>query len=359
MKETYNVIGLMSGTSLDGVDIAYCQFNVDNGNWSFKIKAAKTYSYSDMWLARLHELPNQSIEILPKTNAYYGRYLGGLVRQFCQEFKLEPDFVASHGHTIFHDPTGGFTTQIGDGAALSAYSNLPVVCDFRSMDVALGGQGAPLVPIGDQLLFPEFDSCLNLGGFSNISYTKNGKIIAFDISPCNILLNEVAQQLGKPFDEDGKMAASGEVNNNLVEDLNQLEYYQKMGAKSLGREWVKTTIYPVLQGYSQINELDLLASLCTHFGQQIGKNTELAHLKQVLVTGGGVYNAFLMKQIQENTQAKLVIPQTELVQFKEALIFAFLGVLRLRNQMNVLSSVTGSKRDHVAGALYGDFSELI
>jgi anhydro-N-acetylmuramic acid kinase len=359
MRNTYKVIGLMSGSSLDGVDLACCVFNCINGKWAYQIEAAKTYPYSEMWLARLQELPEQGIEILPKTNAYYGRYLGTLVNQFCEEFSIKADFVSSHGHTIFHQPAQGFTLQIGDGAAISAYCNLPVVSDFRTMDIALGGQGAPLVPIGDQLLFSEYDSCLNLGGISNISFVKEGKTVAFDISPCNSVLNRVANSLGKEFDEGGKLAESGNLVQELLEDLNQLEYYKIVGAKSLGREWLQTDFYPKAFQYQQYSELDLLHTFCVHIGQQIGYCIENAGLRTVFVTGGGAFNLFLLNQIKENTQAKLFIPSSELVQFKEALIFAFLGVLRIRNEVNVFCSVTGSKRDHVGGALFGNFCAII
>lgn len=349
----------MSGSSLDGVDVACCQFQWDGQAWQYKILAGKTYPYSDMWVARLQQLPLQSIEIFPKTHAFYGRYLGELVKQFIQETNVEADFVASHGHTIFHQPAAGFTAQIGDGAAIAAVCGLPVVCDFRSMDLALGGQGAPLVPIGDQLLFGDFDACLNLGGISNISYKVGDKVLAYDISPCNLVFNHLAQALGQPYDNKGKMAQSANKDANLLAALNLLPFYEKKGAKSLGQEWVNQYIWPLVAEHGHLSELEVMATLSAHISFQISKVIKEAGIKRVLVTGGGAFNDFLIEQIKENSGAEIHIPASELVQFKEALIFAFLGVLRISNQNNVLCSVTGSKRDHVGGALYGNFNSLI
>ncbi len=359
MKENYRVIGLMSGSSLDGVDVACCDFWWKENSWQYKVIEGKTYPYSEMWMARLQQLPQQSLEVFPKTHAFYGRYLGQLVNQFLQETKLTADFVASHGHTIFHQPMAGFTAQIGNGAAISAICGLPVVSDFRSMDIALGGQGAPLVPIGDQLLFGEYEACLNLGGISNISYKNNNKVAAYDISPCNLVLNKMAQILGQPYDNRGMLAKSAEPNLELVNQLNALAYYQQSGAKSLGIEWVNQHIWPIIDQFKQLNELEILASLSKHISFQISLVINEQQIKSVLVTGGGAFNDYLIQQIQENISAKLIIPELELVQFKEALIFAFLGVLRICNQNNVLCTVTGSNKDHVGGALYGNFNLLI
>lgn len=349
----------MSGSSMDGVDLAYCVFSRQGANWVYEIHCAETIAYSDMWLARLQDLPQQSMELLPKTNAFYGRYLGQLINQFIAKNKLQVDLIASHGHTIFHQPEAGFTLQIGDGAAIAAETNLPVVSDFRNMDIALGGQGAPLVPMGDILLFSEYEACLNLGGISNISFSKLDKTLAFDISPCNSILNTMANQLGRAYDDAGKMAASGTCQEDLLEALNQLSYYQKKGAKSLGREWIQAEFWPVLKNFSSLNEIDILATFSQHIATQIAACLHEYAIGKVLVTGGGAFNTFLIQQIQEKIKVKLVIPKTELVQYKEALIFAFLGLQRLGNEINVLASVTGAKRDHVSGALHGNFASLL
>jgi anhydro-N-acetylmuramic acid kinase len=278
-----------------------------------------------------------------------------LVQAFLQETGLEADFVSSHGHTIFHQPAAGFTSQIGDGAALSASCGLPVVCDFRSMDVALGGQGAPLVPMGDALLFNKYDACLNLGGFSNISFTRNKARLAFDISPCNLILNKVAQELGLAFDNKGILAQSALPNPALIAQLNALPYYTLSGPKSLGVEWLNQHFWPIIEADHICSKTELLATFTQHIAMQVAQVLNQNAVQEVLVTGGGALNNFLVQQIQANTAAKVLIPEIELVQFKEALIFAFLGVLRMSNQYNILQEVTGSKQDHIGGAVYGNF----
>lgn len=352
------VIGIMSGTSLDGVDVLCAHFYFKNNGWQYQILSAKTYLYSEMWLARLQDLPQQSAQNYAKTHAFYGRYLGQLVQTFLKETGLQADLVASHGHTIFHQPNAGFTAQIGDGAALAAYCGLPVVCDFRSMDVALGGQGAPLVPVGDALLFAEYDACLNLGGFSNISFKKSHMRLAFDVSPCNLILNKVAQTLGFAYDNKGALAQSAEPNLALLAQLNALPFYGLTGAKSLAIEWLNQYFWPIIEKGETLAETELLATFTQHIANQVAQVINAHAIKDVLVTGGGALNDYLVQQIQEKTAAKLIVPEIELVQFKEALIFAFLGVLRINNQHNVLQAVTGSKQNHIGGAVYGNFNLL-
>lgn len=359
MKNKYRVIGLMSGSSMDGVDIACCEFEYLAEKWDWKIIAATTIPYTEQWRVRLAYLNQQTAENFHKTHVFYGHYLGMLVKDFLAAHKLVVDFVASHGHTIFHRPELGYTAQIGDGAALSAICGLPVVSDFRSMDLALRGQGAPLVPVGDVLLFGDYDACLNLGGISNISYQKDGKLIAYDISPCNIVLNRVARWLGMPYDAEGQLASSAEVDPDLLGELSELPYYSYQGAKSLGREWINEEFWPIVKMYADVSEAEKMATLNLHIAKQIANVVNKLGLNRVLVTGGGAFNKTLLTNLGSNSKAIFDVPQAELVNFKEALIFAFLGVLRIRNQENVLSSVTGSKQNHVAGALYGNFNSLI
>lgn len=353
MDKTYRVIGIMSGTSMDGVDLAYCHFTLQQDHWSYQIIAAETIPYNPTWVTRLTELPKQPALAYAKTDVFFGKYLGQLVQAFIAKNKLQVDLIASHGHTIFHQPQQGFTAQIGSGAAIHAETSLPVVCDFRSIDVMLGGQGAPLVPIGDALLFGEFDACLNLGGFSNISFNHQQQRVAFDVSPCNIVMNPMAQQLGLPFDDGGKLAASGEVHQELLQALNQLDYYKNTQAKSLGLEWVQQQFWPTV-GNFQLPVEDLLATLNKHIAEQIAAVINQHQFSSVLVTGGGAYNQHLIKSIEQLTQTPLQIPDKLVIDFKEALIFAFLGVLNIRNEHNCLCSVTGALKDHVGGCLYGN-----
>lgn len=340
----------MSGTSLDGLDVVFVQFEKNSLN-SFKIKTSKTYWYSNDWHEKLKTGIHQKEEDLQILNADYGRLLGGFVNAFIEEFKLEEiDFIASHGHTIFHQPENGITLQIGDGQVLANETKLPVVCDFRTQDVQLGGQGAPLVPIGDRLLFGNYDYCLNLGGFSNVSYENDSnERIAFDICPVNIVLNQLSNTLGFNFDKGGKLASEGQVHDQLLTELNALDYYGQSHPKSLGLEWVQSHIFPILEKH-EISIKSKLRTFVEHIAFQIG-----AYFKEntsVLATGGGVMNEFLMQRIAYYSSSKIVVPNKEIIEFKEALVFALLGVLRMENRVNCLQSVTGARKDHSSGEIY-------
>ncbi len=358
-QETYNVIGLMSGTSLDGLDIAFCRFSVDNNLWKYEIVAAQTIAYPEHWKKTLLGLEKTDALHFQQTDAEYGHYLGGLASDFIVRHSVKPDFVASHGHTIFHQPEKKLTVQIGAGSAIASKCNLPVICDFRSLDVALGGQGAPLVPIGDKMLFSEYDFCLNLGGFANVSYQFNGQRIAYDICPVNIVMNAIAERNGKAFDEGGAMAKEGMLSGYLLNELNQIGFYKMImdSPKSLGKEWVLKNINPLLEQY-ELSDADLLHTFCEHIAFQIAKSLKnkpkglpAGQAGKILVTGGGAYNHFLMECIQKQTEHQLIIPDKNTIEYKEALIFAFLGVLRMRNEVNCLKSVTGASRDNCGGTV--------
>ncbi len=349
----HKVIGVMSGTSMDGLDLAYCEFELVNNQWQYEIKAAETIPYNETWQLRLSQLHKQPMFLLPKTDAYYGKYIGQCINDFVKRNTLNVDFIASHGHTIFHNPKEYYTTQIGSGHAIYAETGIPTIYDFRSMDVALGGQGAPLVPIGDELLFAGYDACLNLGGFANISFNQNEKRVAFDICPCNILLNEVAKQAGLEFDENGAMAAGGTVDGSLLEALNNLPFYQQQGAKSLGREWVETTIWPIVKTY-ELTIDDLLATFTQHITIQIGNTIRQVDAQTILTTGGGAFNRFLVKELMNHTQlSQIVIPEPLLINYKEAMVFAFLGLRRKLNQVNALKEVTGARQNSIGGVMVG------
>jgi len=282
-------------------------------------------------------------------NSSYGFYLGEKVKEFISENNLpQVNLVASHGHTVFHQPKRKFTLQIGDGRAIKLTTGLPVVYDFRSQDVLMGGNGAPLVPIGDEYLFPDYDACINLGGFSNISFTSENKRIAFDVCPVNIILNKLSRKLSQKFDENGDFARKGKIDDLLLKKLNSLDFYSQNFPKSLGIEWCNTHIFPL---FADEDPKDLLATFTEHIACQISEVINQFQLKKVLLTGGGTYNTFLVEKLQNKTNAELVIPEKDIIDFKEALIFAFMGVLRLNNEINVLSSATGSYKDHCSGII--------
>lgn len=346
---TFHAIGLMSGTSLDGLDICYAKFTQTDSAWNFEILNCETLPYSSDWEQSLRNAVHLSSEELLKLNSDYGFYLGEKTSKFISKHKItDLDLIASHGHTVFHQPKNKFTLQIGDGRAIKSKTTKTVIYDFRSQDVILGGNGAPLVPIGDELLFSEFDACLNLGGFSNISLKRNGKRIAFDICPVNIILNDLALKLGKKFDENGDLAKSGIIDYELLDQLNQLKFYQEKAPKSLGIEWINENINSLIK--TQKTE-DLLATFTEHSAVQIAKILDEFEIKNILITGGGTYNNYLIEKIKAKTKTEIQIPKKEIIEYKEALIFAFMGVLRLQNLNNVLSSATGSLYDHSSGLI--------
>ncbi len=347
---TFHALGLMSGTSLDGLDICHASFEKDEfGKWNFQILHASTFSYSETWEHQLRNAIHLSAEAIFELNAEYGFYLGEKVQEFIEKYSLSNiDFISSHGHTVFHQPQKKFTVQIGDGRAIKLLTDIPVIYDFRSQDVLMGGNGAPLVPIGDELLFSEFDACLNIGGFSNISFREKGKRIAFDICPVNIVMNDFAKQLGKEYDENGDLARNGIINDKLLSALNSIEYYQQNPPKSLGMEWVSKNI---LSKFKNENPAIILATFTEHAAIQIANIFNQYQIKKVLFTGGGTYNSFLVERIKAKTETEIIIPEKELIDFKEALIFAFMGILRMTNENNVLSSATGSSRDHCSGII--------
>jgi len=351
-KNTYRVIGLMSGTSLDGLDLCYCELEVLQGKWSYQILQASTIAYEPLWQQSLQDAPQLDGEQLTALHTAFGKYCGKQVNQFILDNNITPDLISSHGHTVFHRPELGYTLQIGCGATIAATTGITTVCDFRSPDVALGGQGAPLVPIGDRLLFSDFDFCLNIGGFSNISFEKDGQRIAFDISPANIVLNALAAREGLAFDPDGKMAARGIMISGLYEKLNALPYYETKPPKSLGREWVTLQIEPLIKEFQHHATADLLCTLTEHIAFQISRMLPNSPHLKLLASGGGALNQFMIQRIRQQSQVEIIVADQKILHYKEALIFALLGVLRLRNENNCLSSVTGAARDHCSGCVY-------
>jgi anhydro-N-acetylmuramic acid kinase len=346
----YTAIGIMSGTSVDGLDVILCNFKRVNKKWKFKIIKANTFFYSNKWKRVLSNADKLGAYDFIKFHKEYGKFIGLSINKFLNGNKGEIDFIASHGHTIFHQPDKNLTFQIGDGAVIAATTGITTISDFRSLDIALGGQGAPLVPIGDKFLFSEYDFCLNLGGFANISFHKNKKQTAFDICPVNIVINYLTQTINKQFDRDGKIAKKGNLNNRLLYELNNIAFYKIKAPKSLGKEWVVAKILPIINKYN-IKPEDKLRTIYEHIANQISQVLNNNKDKTVLLTGGGTYNKFLIKLIDEQTDCELIIPDNNIIDFKEALIFAFLGLLRYRNKINCLSSVTGAKRDNSGGVI--------
>jgi anhydro-N-acetylmuramic acid kinase len=344
------ITGVMSGTSLDGLDLAHCSFQNSDGNWHYNVLKAETIAYGRDWKAKLEEAPVLSADAWFALNAAYGRFIGEQLLAFLKGVE-RPGAIASHGHTVFHKPALGYSTQLGCGATVAAVTGLTTVCDFRSLDVALGGQGAPLVPAGDKLLFGQYQACLNIGGIANISFDNtSGRRTAFDVCVANMALNTLAKRAGRDFDRDGELARGGTVIERLLEKLNNLEYYKQDGARSIGREWFNE--YMEYQMSEDIPTSDLLATFTEHAAMIIGHELNQRSIKQVLVTGGGAYNKFLLERLANRTNCSLIIPDAVTIEFKEAIIFAFLGQLRLKKATNTFSSVTGAGADSIGGAVY-------
>lgn len=349
IKNDVFVIGIMSGTSLDGIDFCYAKFN-NNNYQNFEIIWAETISYSKDWKEKLTQSIFYSDADLQQLNLDYGILLGEKINDFIQKFNIKNiDFIASHGHTVLHQPEKGITLQIGDGQTIATSTNKKVICDFRTQDVKLGGQGAPLVPVGDELLFFNYDFCLNLGGFSNISFRKNGKRIAFDICPVNIVLNHYTKKMGLEFDDSGNIASSGKINHQLLKALNSLKFYQKTPPKSLGLEWVQKNIFPLIDSL-ETEISTVLRTFVEHIAIQISKI--LYQNNSVLITGGGAFNTFLIQRIQFFSENKITLPNKELIDYKEALLFAFLGLLKDNDKINCLKSVTGASKNHSSGVVF-------
>lgn len=357
-NKIWHVIGVMSGTSLDGVDLVYVKFT-KNKVYNFDILRKKAINYSEIWKNKLQDAFNISEDRLVKLDVDYGIFLGKTIHDFILENKIEKvDFIASHGHTIFHKPDENYTLQIGSGSEISAVTNLKVICDFRTQDVELGGQGAPLVPIGDMLLFGKYDFCLNLGGFANISFQKDNRREAFDICPVNIVMNHYTRKIDLEYDDKGMIASEGTLQKDLLTELNNIPFYANIKPKSLGYEFVVEIVLPMIDKYN-LPLKDILRTFIEHAAFQISevinKNVQI-FIKNinndVLITGGGAYNDFLIERLSYYSNAKMVVPTNEIIEFKEALIFAFLGVLKDQNDVNCLQSVTGASKDHSSGVVF-------
>ena len=352
--KSLRIIGLMSGTSLDGLDIADVEFfQSKNESWSFKLIQSETVDYTAEFKEKLRKAPFLTGEDLGILSVELGRYYGSEVLNFIEKYDVDKALisaVASHGQTIFHQPDKGFTLQIGNGPELSAITGINSIVDFRTKDVALGGNGAPLVPAADDYLFSNLaDSFLNIGGFANVSFKKKDWL-SFDICPANIVLNKIMQHYNQSFDFNGNKGRSAKINSNLGEELNNLDYYHQNGPKSLGSEWVEKEVFPILE--KEEDELTKLGTFYSHIAYQITRSLEINQLKSVLVTGGGAKNSFLIDLIKDQYKGEVIIPENDIIDFKEAIAFAFLGALRLNNMLNVYASVTGARKSSCSGVIF-------
>lgn len=349
-SESYRVIGLMSGTSLDGIDLCDVKFFYHDGQWNYQILKTSTVGYDKVWKINLQNAHHYSVDKLKVLDKKYCKLVSQYILDF-MDYPNDIDMVCSHGHTVWHQPEKGLTYQIGNLKLLSKLIDKTLVCDFRTADVALGGQGAPLVPLGDKLLFSDYDYCINIGGFVNISYQQDNERLAYDICPANKVLNIYAEKMGLDYDDKGQIASKGLYDKNLLKQLNALEFYTQKPPKSLGVEWFENEKLPILGNYN-LPIPDMLNTLCHHIAYQISKSLQKPNAK-ILITGGGAYHEYLIRLIKDKTpNAQIHIPKNELIDYKEALIFGLLGVLKFRSDINVLKSVTGAKFDHSSGKVF-------
>ncbi len=345
------VVGLMSGTSLDGLDIVLCTFSDDNYR-KFDIVDSTTVNYENELKELLQSAASLSAHRFIKLHREYGKWTGEQINRFLKSHNKKVDIIASHGHTVFHDPQENINFQIGDGAVIAATTGITTVSDFRSLDITLGGEGAPLIPIVDRDLFGEYDACVNIGGFANISLNKESKRVAWDVCPVNTVLNSLAGHWGLDFDQDGIKGRDGSIINELLDELEELNYYHQPPPKSLGTEWLHRKVWPLINKYSNKETESIMATFYEHVANRISYDLNNNRVSNVLFTGGGVKNIYLISLIKDKFNGKLVIPDEEIIDFKEALGFAYLGVLRAIGLPNCLSSVTGAKQDSSSGVIH-------
>jgi anhydro-N-acetylmuramic acid kinase len=341
----------MSGTSLDGLDICFVSFKKSNYS-KYNIINSKTYRYNEKWIEKLKKSIFLNKQELKKIDIEYGTLISNYLKEFISEFSIDKiDLISSHGHTVFHEPNKGKTLQIGDGKTINKIIKTDVVCDFRTQDVKYKGQGAPLVPIGDLDLFSNYKFCLNLGGFSNVSIKDNNKIKAFDICPVNTVLNHYSKKMGYTFDQDGVLSKKGTVNLDLLCQLNQMSFYNKLGPKSLGIEFVKSKVIPLIDSHI-LNPKDILRTYIEHISDQISKSIGSYFNDRILISGGGTYNNTLIDSIKTKVKSKVIVPDSQIIDYKEALIFAYMGLLKSKEKINCLKSVTGAIKDHSSGKIF-------
>lgn len=356
-RKVMRIIGIMSGTSMDGLDIVCVDFNerTDSG-WNYQIIACTTTPFQTMLKTKLNHAKSCSGIELNLLDIELGEFIGQSINQFLLEFNLDKKTIcaiASHGHTVFHQPENKLTLQIGNGNAIAKITGINAICNFRERDVMHGGQGAPLVPIGDLILFGErADSFLNLGGFANISKIKKRNVEAFDICPCNLVLNHFAEKFELSYDKNGALGRRIEnIDIDLLKQLDSLKFYTEKGPKSLGTEWLEKEILPVFKQNKTTEEVQFRTAY-EHISNQIAMSIHQLKPTSTFVSGGGAKNTFLIALIQSKIQSQLIVPEARLIDYKEAIVFGLLGALFLKNQPNCLSSVTGASKNVCGGEMH-------
>lgn len=350
-QRTGVVIGVMSGTSADGIDIAACRFAYENSAYRFELLETAYFDYTPDQKRYLSSLPHLTAAEIYEADVVIGRWFAQRIIEFSELYSIQPELISVHGHTLFHQPQKGFSVQLGCGATIAALTGTKTAVNFRQSDIAHSGQGAPLVPIGDELLFNAYQACLNIGGFANISFNKNNQRIAFDICPANKVLNKLVAKLGLEYDRDGEIGKSGKVLSNLLSKLNDLAYYKKPNPKSLGEEWLNEVFYPCIQTGFDVE--DTLCTFYEHISDQISHSINVHQIKTCLATGGGAHNSFLVDLLRKKSNnCEWIVPEKKIIDFKESIIFGFIGWLRLHELYNTLPTATGSSKKVSSGVIW-------
>lgn len=342
MSNIFKIIGIMSGTSLDGIDIAHCTFK-ESRDWTYKIDKAITVQYPKKLKNKLKSSIELSGYDLIKLDHSLGEFIGLEINKFIKYNNLNPELISSHGHTVFHNPKEKIGLQIGNANKILSIVKLPVINNFRELDIILGGQGAPLVPIGEKLLFKGYNYFINLGGILNLTKIDPRNMYAYDVVASNLVLNNISNKLNLEYDHKGEIARNGKLIPKLFDKLNSIEYYKKNYPKTIGIEWINKNIYPTIYKLNY-NLKDVMNTFSNHIAYQLIKNIN-GEKNKILVTGGGAYNEYLIEKIKlyDNNKNEWIIPNDNLVNYKEALIFAFMGLLKRMNKQNILNDVTGCK----------------
>jgi anhydro-N-acetylmuramic acid kinase len=351
------ILGVMSGTSCDGLDLALCRFVGEFPQVDFEVLSAHCFEYSAEWREKLQNAMHLSALDLTILEDQWSRKVANNILTFIEDAPEKPELIGFHGHTIFHQPHNGFTVQMGSGATLSRLTRIDTICNFRQQDVALGGQGAPLVPMGEKWLFVAYAGFMNLGGFSNVTQRieeEDGSetMIAYDVCALNIVLNKLCGELNLPFDAEGKIAARGSISSDLLIALNEIKYFQSGKKGSLGLEWVEKDVLPVIEQYRETKSLSIETIIATFTEHCAIQCSNAMPDGRYLLSGGGTHNITLIDSIRKHSNAQIEVPNKLLNDFKEAIIFAFLAGLRASELPNTLTSVTGASRSGSNGAYY-------
>jgi len=349
------ILGLMSGSSLDGIDMALCSFSGLGESLQWKLIHSVHVPFEPKWKKLLQDLPGSSAYDLSLADYDFGNLLGASSKKYFSDFK--PDYIASHGHTIFHYPALKMTCQIGNGAVIASASGINTICDFRSMDIGYGGQGAPIVSLFDLDFFGGLDVLVNLGGIANLTVPDKNQTIAYDIGPCNQLLNYLAGSIGLEYDQDGLLAAQGEIDQNLLKTLSGHSYFDRTFPKTLDNGYIFNEFVPILDK-SKASVQDKLRTVVELIAKMLSREItmHLANHKTkagVMFTGGGAKNTFLMETFRKKAVGfEMIETDDEMIDFKEAIMMAYLGYLRVKGKINVLSKVTGASKDSIGGSIY-------